>query len=147
MDNLPACHVPDPNDRRADVVENATATTLRASKAALHRLWKDFVVTTTDKDPHSFSIICRQHYLATLATEMGGWIPAGGPAPAATAYSTTAQTKDQVTQAYKTFYRSHKMLPVRVRTKGQETPKDARERAAAQIPTAFMTTKYHKNPI
>ena len=117
------------------------------------QIQRHYVITTTDKNPHAFSYICKRHYISTLATELDGPLAAGNNgAHHDGAYEATASTKQQVVHQWAQFYGkvyNKKMPPAKLKRAA-----DKNDNAQVQVPKpepalphAFTTTKYHKNPI
>ena len=153
IDNLTAVRSPDPANPANDIMDEGSPIP-HATRRALEALQQNFIITTVDKNPHAFSIVCKRHYLCTLNTELAG-APgpvnpqAGQAPPPATAYQIAADTEAQAVQHHAHFLAGKRLLPMRTRHSADQGggAQQQREQAAAKLPTAFMSTKFHKQPI
>lgn len=111
------------------------------AKRYLLRMHKRFVITRVDKCSNGFAIMCKRHYLKQQHQELAsGAYEQAGP----------GITEDTIFDDYQNFKdaQGDRMHPARNRFAADlETGETQQEERPDKLAYAYMTVKFHKNPI
>lgn len=111
------------------------------ARGALRQLQRNFVITTADKNPHAYAVVCKRHYLNGMTGELDN----------GNTYNRSNKTEEDVEAEWNDFYDNNEMLEQRMkphqRLQQDEEGEQINVDHTEGVPTGFMTIKYHKQPI